>query len=321
MSKPNGSSELSAITAQITAKMELPRPHSRPMPAPTQLMHMAIGYQETKAELETLKREAGKALRIRMDLCDEGPHHTSPLDPQRVKNLKANLAENEQSTPALVRATAPEGNVRYEIIAGRHRKAALLELGNDEWDVVIKELDDDAAERLTFYDNLLAPKLSDYAKYLGFARRKASRGFTDEKLAEESGLSRAQVTKLLSFGRLPEAAQVAVSHKPSAVGANLVETLSALPAKHDVRVTEAIKMVIDGRLAAAKAVTWVQDGKPALEPAIKTVIRQGKATFATMLWRPGQVTIRFKDPADADAVQKEIEEMLSRHVKDLKAGS
>src|SRR5439155_2965979 len=96
-----GASELSAITEAVTSKIGEGRPRTRPLPAPSQLMNMTAGFQEVRDELARVKGDAGKAIRVRMDLCDDGPYHATPLDPERVQDLKANLAENPQSTPAL----------------------------------------------------------------------------------------------------------------------------------------------------------------------------------------------------------------------------
>lgn len=270
-------------------------------PATTSLIH----FSEEVAEL---RKSQGKAIRVRMDLCDDGPHHTSPIDPERVENLKANLHENEQSTPALLRVK--EGG-RYEIVAGRHRKAALLALGHEEWDAVIKDIDDDAAERLTFYDNLLAPSLTDHARYLGLARRRASKGFTLEQLAKESGLSRSTVARLLAFGNLPPACQEEIARHPDAIGSKLADALTPYVDTHREKLIEGVRMVTGGTLAAKDLLRWLTH-VPAPEKAKprETVIKAGKKQFAKVVTRDNQITIRLFPGVEVAAVEKMVEDAL-----------
>jgi len=270
-------------------------------PATTSLIH----FSEEVAEL---RKSQGKALRVRMDLCDDGPHHTSPVDPERVENLKSNLQENEQSTPALLRVK--EGG-RFEIVAGRHRKAALLALGHQEWDAVIKDIDDDAAERLTFYDNLLAPTLTDYARYLGLARRRTSKGFTLEQLAKESGLSRSTVARLLAFGNLPQACLDEVALHPDAIGSKLADALTPFVATHEDKLIQGVRMVTGGTLLAKDLLRWLTH-VPAPEKAKprETLIKAGKRQFAKVLTRDNQITIRLFPGADLATVERMVEDAL-----------
>lgn len=310
--KTRASDEMNAIAEQVNRVMSDPaRPRHRPMPAPSQMMQTVAGMQDLRNEVTQLKADAGKSLTVPLASCEDGPHHTAPLDLQRVANLKANLAMNAQSTPAQVR---PIGEGRYQIISGRHRKAALLELGRENWDVTIRDVDDDTAERLTFYDNLFAPSLSDYERYLGFARRKDTKRLTNDQMSQESGVSRSTVTRLMAFSNLPPEAIEHVKRNTQQVGGRLAEELSPLVAKHRERVVEAVGLVVDGRLAATKAAAWVLDAKkPAAQKPNELVIRRGKKTYAKVQRNGARVVVSFTDPKDAGAVEKELSELLERH--------
>ena len=289
------------------------------VPAPSSLSYFSDELRETHEEIKELKKKAGQAIRIRMDLCDDGLYHSGALDQERVKNLKANLKENGQSAPALLRLK--EGG-RYEIVAGRHRKAALLELGNYEWDAVIKDIDEDAVERLTFYDNLLAPSLTDYAKYLGFAQRKKSKGLTVEQLATESGVSKTTVGRLLLFGNLPSAALEIIAKSPVKIGAMLVEDLAALTPAHGERVTEAVGLLVAGELTPNKAEAWVINANKAEKPKVQeTVIKRGKFTYAKVVRRAGHLTVTFSNPLDADDAEKALVELINQRAKGAKKSS
>ena len=286
------------------------------IPAPSSLSYFSDELRETNEEMKELKKKAGQAIRIRMDLCDDGPYHAGALEQKRVQNLKANLKENGQSAPALLRVK--EGG-RYEIVAGRHRKAALLELGNSEWDAVIKDIDEDTAERLTFYDNLLAPSLNDYAKYLGFAKRRESKGFTLDQLAHESGVSRSTISRLLAFGNLPKEAIPEIDKAPEKITGLLAEQLSSLSTTHGARVTEAVGLVVKGSLAPSKASAWVLDHNSAMkQKPLETVIKKGKSAYAKVVRRGEQVSIVFANSLDADEAEKLLIEFLTQRGKELK---
>ncbi|PNG50008.1 MULTISPECIES: ParB/RepB/Spo0J family partition protein [unclassified Variovorax] len=316
-----GREQLSAISDAVLSGPTSPAMvRQRPLPAPTQLMNLTGGHLESKAEIERLKKEQGKALVIRLDLCDDGPFHSSPLDPVRVANLKANLKENPQTTPAQLR---PAAAGRFQILAGRHRKAALLELGREEWLVTIREASDDEAERVTFYDNLLAPQLTDYAKYLGLAQRKASRSFTVRELETESGLSKSQVARLLSFERLPAAARQLVASKPSVIGANVVELLAALAKDHGDRVVQAVELVVEGKLKASKAPAWVtappkeKNAERRRQPS--TDLAVDGTRYVRIRRRDGLLSMAFTSAQEADELERIITELIKDRIAKLKS--
>jgi ParB family chromosome partitioning protein len=299
----------------IDAKPVRARPGGA-VPATSSLAHFSDEMRETRLQLEQLRKAAGRPVRVRLDLCDDGPYHASPLDPGRVDALKEQLAENPQSTPLLLR---PKDGGRFEIVAGRHRKAALLALGRDEGDAIVRELSDDETERLVFYDNLFAPSLTDFAKYLGFAQRRRSKDFTLDQLARESGISRSQVARLLAFDRLPQRAVDAVARKPALVGAALAEELAGLVEKHGERVAEAVELVIEGRLKPARAAAWIADVRPAAASATaETVVKHGRTVYAKLQRRGSQVVIRFNSAQEAAALEKDLAEVLRCHAKALK---
>ena len=280
-------------------------------PAPSSLVHFSDEMRQTSQALESLREQVGHALQIEMALCDDGPYHTSPVDPSRVANLKANLQHNEQSTPALLRKKA---DGRYEIIAGRHRKSALQELGKTHWDAIIKDIDDDTAERLTFYDNLLAPALTDYAKYLGFSQRQASKGLTQMQLAEESGVNQATISRLLSFGKLPPAVLAVVQEHPDLISGAVAAALVPLLDEQGARVLEGINLVAEGKVAAPKLIDWLKATPRVASPkAQESVVHHGEKVFAKIQRNNGRLVIKLSTPSDAEAVQLEIEAVLKKY--------
>lgn len=321
--------EMAAMTAGLDkAPTVATKRATSALTAPAALMAMNSGYRELQAENDRLKQTHGKPLRVRMDLCDDGPYHATPLDQARVLELKANLAENPQSAPALVRL---KPNGRFEIVAGRHRKAALLALGHEEWDVVTRDIDDDQAERLTFYDNLFAPSITDYAKFRGFASRKERRQLSLDQLAKEAGVSKSLVGALLSFGKLPEESLAVIASAPSRFGYNMVSKLAALVDKHRDAILRVVELVAHGKVSQDEApsevlklsaaasgaqprTTSTADNKQ-LKAGRFTVERGGKP-YATIDLKPKSLTIKLTDKGESEAVMEAV-----RRVLEERAGS
>lgn len=311
----DGLKDLADAPAATEAPQIASKTRGGAMPATSALAHFSD-------EVAEMRKTAGRPLRMRMDLCDEGPHHTVPVDLDRVAPLKANMKENGQSTPALVRKKL---DGRFEIIAGRHRKAALLELGYEEWDVVHKDLDDDQAERLTFYDNLLAPTLTDYARFMGFLRRKQSKGLTDQQLADESGVSRQVIQRLMMFQNLPAPVLAAVAATPTKVSLGItglfVSELVKLLPKHSSRVVEAMEQVRAGTLTVGAVMKWVEQvplSERKATPNSSRKIRVGKSVFAEVSRRAGRLVVDFTDKSQAEALEKAIGDLIDEHAQKLK---
>jgi len=275
--------------------------------APAQLLQ-ATGMHR---DLEELKKQKASGVQLRLSQLRVSPYQQGGLVESRVLALMGNLEKNPLSSPVVVRATA-EDDV-YELVAGHHRVEAFRRLNRSEISAVVRELSDDEAERVVFYDNLFAPELTDYDKYLGFSARRASRSLTQEQLAEEAGVPQSVVSRLLSLEKLPAAAQDLVkahADKPG-IGARLFQELSALSSSYPDRVVEAVQRVATGRLAATAAAAWVKTPqKPTPIPAEKTVVKRGKSRFAEFRQRGTQVVISFSSEADALACNQRLIEVL-----------
>lgn len=310
---------LAGITAALQSKgigttsKDVERPRgSGATSGPLELARFSTGFQDMQAKL-------GKAMRVRMDLCDDGPYHATPIERERVEDLKANLATNPQSTPAAVRVK-PDG--RFEIIAGRHRKIALTELGHEEWDIVIRDFNDDEAERATFYDNLLAPQFTDYARFRGFEARRKSTGYSLEKLAEEAGKSKAFVVRLMAFQKLTPGALSAVERAPRNFGYNMVAKLVSLIDEHPSEVERVVELVANGSLsqeaAPAKVLELVAGAKERKSPTARegrqVVSWEGK-DYATVDLRGKKMTINLASKDDAEAAQKAVMKALEERAK------
>ncbi len=311
------SSILGALTDQINANMANAesRPSHRPMPAPTQLVHFDEKFQETVDELERLKKAGASGFDVPLDQLKNSPYQLAPLDEERVEGLVENLRHNPLNSPVVVRQLS-DGS--YELLAGHHRAEAFRRLGRLTIRAVVQEVQDDEAERLVFYDNLLAPSLTDYEKYLGFARRIKSKGFSQEEAALEAGVSRPVVSALMQFERLPAEAQTLIKASPKGATARLFRDLAPLAAEFEERVVEAVRKVIEGSLAVTAAPAWVRKkGAAATVQSSKVLIKRGQKTYAEVRHRAGQVVVSFSDSSEASRVAKDLIQVLQEQAQRL----
>jgi ParB family chromosome partitioning protein len=300
----NLTSRLETEFAEVDAgRSVLPTVSSKGRSAPGHLLEftgVSRELQMANEELAALRKHQAGGFDVTLSQLRASPYQTGGVSKARVAALVENLRHNPQSSPIVVRETAELGV--YEVVAGHHRIEAFRELKRESIRAVLREMSDDEAERLVFYDNLLAPSLSDYDKYLGFAQRQRSRQLTQEQLADEAGVPRANVAKLLAFGRLPPEAQTVVAQNPTSpgVGANLFQALASLEAKYAQRVTEAVQRVVDGKLTASAAAAWVTaTQEPREKPAKPVVVKRGAQKFAEVQTRGTLWTVNFSSEADA----------------------
>lgn len=310
-------SHLGEITAMLAdaAPVTLRPRGTGAIAAPVQLAQLSAGYQQLQSRVQELEGRAGRPLLLRLESLRPSRFQTAGLDEGRVENLRANLEHNSLATPIVVR---PLGEDAHEIVAGHHRVEAFRRLGREEIDAVVKDYADDEAMALVFFDNFLAPEIPDYHKYLGFEQIRRAGGFSQEALARKAGVSRSLVTQLFSFERLPAAALELVAASPKTVGANLAQGLAQYAAEQPERVTEAIRLVIDGTLDQSRALALLRDGahKPRATPAKPVVIRSGRKTFCELLASGNRVMVRFKSEEDRVRAAQAIEELLRNLVKD-----
>jgi ParB family transcriptional regulator, chromosome partitioning protein len=280
--------------------------------APTGLMRESEEIREAHRRVDGYQKRAGEPRQIKLASILPSQYQTRPLSPERVKELVENLSHNPLVTPIAVRRIA--GKDEFELIAGHHRTEAFKALGRDEIDATIIELTDDEAERSVFYDNLLAPQLTDYEKYLGFASRRKSRELTHEQLADEAGISRTLVTQLLSYEGFSTAIHALLLQYPDAVRSKLAAELVRIAKEDESNVQEAIQLLATGKLKQTDAVKWIEAQKtpsPSPKPESQAVtIKSGKARFAEILRRQTRVTISFTTEAEAIASTEALTKLL-----------
>lgn len=235
----------------------------------------------------------GKPFLVPLSLINDSPYQTSPVNEDKIADLVKNLGKNPLSSPVVLRR-GHQG--RLELIAGRHRIEAYRRLGRQEIEATLRDLTDDDAEKLVFYDNLFAPSMTDFQKYLGFSQRKARLELTQEQLAEESGVSRTVVSKLLSFDGLPESVLAALKENPQTIGANAAADFVALAKKSPDLAVQAVYAIALGEMTQKAALAWLKAGgatkaETAKPVATKALIKSGRQKYAELVQRENRLVI------------------------------
>lgn len=132
----------------------------------------------------------------------------NPYQPRRefaeedLQELTASLRESGLLQPIVVRP-APDGNGRYELVAGERRWRASMRLGWTEIAAVIKEMDDRTLLILALVENLQRAQLSALEEAEGYQRLAEEFSLTQQQVAEVMGKDRSTVANALRLLGLP----------------------------------------------------------------------------------------------------------------------
>lgn len=280
---------------------------------------MAALIAEEDQKLNSQYENLGKPYLLSVESIDESPYQTSRLNEEKVIELSNNLATNPLSSPIVVRR---KDTSRFELIAGRHRLAAYKRLQRSEIEVTIKELDDEQAEKLVFYDNLFGPDLSDYEKYLGFSQRKKNKKLTQTELAQEAGVTQGLISRLMCFEGLPDEVALVMREHPKTIGVLHAPDFVKLSKEKPNLAIEAIKKIAGGELTQKAAIAWIKNygtpNKPVENDSLDQSIKSGAKPYAKMSLKKNRLSITFSNNDEGLELWSAIEEVLKTRATALK---
>lgn len=248
-----------------------------------------------ESENEQLKANHQKSLTVKIDSLVASPFQTRKLDLVRVTELKEHLACNKLATPISVRASSLHPG-KFEILSGHHRVEAFKELGRTEIEAIIQMMDDQEAQELIFYDNLMAPDLPDFEKYKGFAAIQKRTGQSYRELAENAGIHKSAVGHYFSFEKLPEKAKKLLEEYPHLIGSAAAQKISTLKANEDKIVT-GLQKIIAGELDQKRIIAFLKHDQSLKSESqhIASVIKQGEKTVCTLSTKNDKsITLTFE---------------------------
>lgn len=302
-----------AKSIQVTAEDQRKATETHPAQArtaPGHLMQLQATAEKQRQEIAELKAQLQKASRVKRPVSrmHEVPGRRRKLTPEQYAELKANLAKYPLANPVVLE-DRPDGD--WNISGGNNRVAIYRELGFEEIDSIVTNVDPDLAERLGFYSNLFSPSLSDYEKYLNFQRlQEGADALTRQELASAAGLSSAHVSRIFSFDDLPDEAKLILAERPERLGAEAATQLARAAAEGRAdKVIEAVKrLVTDEKFLQKDAVKAVEPEKRKPAPMQQAlVVKVGRKSYCEITARNGVIGVRLKAETErADEWANEI---------------
>lgn len=286
--------------------------------APGHLMQLQATAENQRQEILSLKAQLANASRAKRPIArmHEKPGAKRKLTPEQYAELKANLAKFPLATPVVLEVR-PDGD--WDVNAGNNRVSIYRELGFEEIDSILSEVDSDQAELLGVFSNLFSPSLSDFEKYLNFVRLQAgANALSRQELASAVGLSPSHVHKIFAFEGLPEAAKAALAERPERLGAEAALYLAKAAAEgRSGKVIDVVgKLVSDPTYLQKDAIKECQPEKPAATaPKQPLLVKVGRKSFCEITARNGVIGVKLKAESEradewAEEIRKFIEERL-----------
>ncbi len=208
--------------------------------------------------------EENSVATLRLSLIEPDPDQPrSKFDESKLSELSSNIREHGILQPILVR---PMKNGNYRIVAGERRWRAARMAGLTEAPVIIREMDDFEAAKISLVENVQREDLDPIEQAAAYSRLMNEFDMTQDQLAGTVGVSRSQIanlTRLLSLPRevqdMVSAGEISVGHAKVLCGVDHEKAHDfALEAKKGISVRELEKLV-----AAADKPKAAKSEKPA----------------------------------------------------------
>ena len=286
--------------------------------SPNSASTFPMGASPSPSARDTKEPSDRVIVRIRLDLIDESPYQNRA---NRDENYVADLSENIRADGLNdLPSVRPRPGGRFELLTGSNRTAAVRLLGWTEVDAEIRDVDDNKAARLVFFDNFFHKPLQDYEIFKGFANLMAlgeSSGAapSQRSLAKEAGISPAQMTRLFSFAKLPVRSREILNSHPSILQANAAESLVRFcePANEHL-VIDAIEQLRDKKLTQGRAASWIEHRLSARPTKSERTLTSRDGKQFAKLERMGQrVTVKIAAGIDSAAIENAMFQALRQH--------
>ncbi|CAG2155370.1 ParB/RepB/Spo0J family partition protein [Cupriavidus numazuensis] len=261
----------------------------------------------------------GTAIELPTGKLHEVPGRRRYMPPDKYAELRENLRHNPMVNPVVV---LPRPDGEWDIWSGHHRWDIHIELGRPTIKCLVAAVESETeATDGAFFANLMQSDLTDFEKYVGIKRFHAGHPeFTQTEVAERSGLSKQQVSKLYAFDRLPAEALAMIEADKSIIGSDTVAELAKLAETgKTARVVEAVKLLAEKRLDQSQALKHARAVEAPKKAAAKPEafkVRAGKSTWCDVRRVKNVMRIEFRTEEQASAAQEAIRMHLEKMAQD-----
>lgn len=245
-----------------------------------------------------------------------------------IKELAETFKNIGQQQPCIVRVAKGQTKHKYELIVGERRLEA-AKLAQIKIKVIVENMDDKTASLIQAVENEKRIDLSDYARGISFSE-KISKGFvTQNDLVSILGISKQQVTRLLSFSKIPAELLEAIGDF-KLVSARTAYEISRLAKKGDNYVkalATLAKQISAGKIGSTGIIAAVErKSKPITQKSKlknKKVSVQGTHIYSLCTDDKGTPSIRFSKHVvsliqdkiiNIDSLSEELTKCIVKHL-------
>lgn len=243
-----------------------------------------------------------------------GAQPRKAFDEAALKELADSILTQGLIQPVTVRET-PEG--RFEIISGERRFRASKLAGLTKIPAYIREVDDQRSLEMALIENIQRENLNPIEIALSYRRMIEELGFRQEDLGNRVGKSRSNVTNYLRLLNLPTDIQTGLILSVVTVG----QVRPLIPVNDPALQMDIYQKILEDNLSAREVETLVRKGNAFEAEAneleihredirIEEMTLKGKTKVPVKIKvqdiNKGQVTIRFSDAGELDAILEKL---------------
>ncbi len=214
------------------------------------------------------------------------------FDDEAITELAKSIQQHGMLQPILVR---PNGEGRYQIVAGERRWRAAKRIGMTEVPVIIRTLNDSEVYQIALIENLQRENLNPIEEATGYQTLMQDYGMTQEDVAKIVGRSRSAVANALRMLNLPTLVQDYL--ESGAITTGHAKALAAI--KDETLLLECARRAAEGRITVREIeqVAQKQNQPPAMpkqRTADQVFYEEMEIQLADMLGRKVQVQTKKK---------------------------
>jgi ParB family transcriptional regulator, chromosome partitioning protein len=303
--------KLTAKTAGVKAReVDNDKPGEKTLKtAPAMFIDAAqrMDAAETRAEALEAQVTVLKNRKVRIADLSINAARKRSLTPEAFAELRENLKHHPLTHPIVIR---PMADGKFEVVAGANRVQAYQDLGREDIEADVVDIQDDQVEEAAFYSNLFNSPLSDYEKFQGFKGIQARTKETQSQMAARTGVSEAKISYLFSFDKLAPAVLEAIDAAPHSIGAKAASKLVAMPVEEAIGV---IRKLAGGELSQGAAISGQRP--PDKSRARPIIIKNGKAIVAQIETRQCNLIIKLRDEKFISEIRDRLQELIRSVVK------
>ena len=291
--------------------------------SPNEALEQALTGRAGHAEVSI--EHVGQLVMLRIKSIKRCPYQPRvKLDPEHVAEIAESVRVDKLNDPITVRPYTPTGDDdpdwEFELISGENRIEAFKLLGESLIPAIIKQYDDIQAARMAVFSNKKRKGYSHYEEFLGY-RMLLEMGAvkSQNQMAIDAEMSKAEMSRLMSFAKLPQSAFGLLNATPALIGSNVASALSAFSERTDYEelVLAVLRKVGAGEIDQTKAGDWISkqiNPKPAKEAGTgnekKSVTFHGGRTYATVKRDGKAIRIDLDATVDREDFERGLLEFL-----------